>query len=178
MRRSGYTVYATVRKEADAAALRELSLATLVPILCDVTDSASIAAAVTTIEAAGVPLIAVVNNAGITKDLPVEIQPLASFRQVCDVNYFGALDVTQQFLPLLRKAGPGAPIVTIGSLACWISLPGTAAYMYSGTKHALEALSCQRRAAPGTSARHLCLAYQTRAAHMLRPRSASKQSRR
>ena len=59
--RSGYTVYATVRKEADAAALRELGIAALVPVICDVTDSASIASAVTEIEKAGLPLIANAN---------------------------------------------------------------------------------------------------------------------
>ena len=124
-----------------AAAIRALGVENLEPIICDVTDSAAIADAVATVAAAlkGERLVAVVNNAGISKDLPFEIQPLASVRQVFDVNYFGALDVTQQFLPLLRAAGPGARIVNIGSLAGWISMPGTVAY--SGTKPAMAAFS-------------------------------------
>eukprot|EP01043_Picozoa_sp_COSAG02_P071722 COSAG02_NODE_13222_length_1424_cov_1.200000_1_plen_241_part_00 len=110
-------------------------------MICDVTDTAAVAEAVAAVTAAlaGSPLVAIVNNAGISKDLPFEMQPLDSVRQVFEVNYFGALDVTQQFLPLLRDAGPGARIVNIGSLAGWISMPGTVAY--SGTKHALEAFS-------------------------------------
>lgn len=139
--KSGFRVYGTVRKAVDAAAIRALGVENLEPIICDVTDSAAIADAVATVAAAlkGERLVAVVNNAGISKDLPFEIQPLTSVRQVFDVNYFGVLDVTQQFLPLLRAAGPGARIVNIGSLAGWISMPGTVAY--SGTKHALEAFS-------------------------------------
>ena len=141
--RQGYHVYAGVRKEADAATISGAGIATLHPVTIDVADSASIAAAVASVgealEALGLPLIAVVNNAGISKDLPVEVQSLSSARQVFDVNYFGAVDVTQQFLPLLRAAGGGARIVTTGSLAGWISMPGTATY--SGTKHALEAFS-------------------------------------
>ena len=79
------------------------------------------------------------NNAGITGDLPVEIQPLPAARAVFDVNVFGTLDVTQAFLPLLRTAGGGGRIVNIGSLAGWVALPGQATY--AGTKHALEAFS-------------------------------------
>ena len=131
-------MFGTVRNEADAAEIRKLGLE---PVVCDVTDTAAVAEAVVAVTAAlaGDPLVAIVNNAGISKDLPFEIQPLDSVRQVFEVNYFGALDVTQQFLPLLREAGPGARIVNIGSLAGWISMPGTVAY--SGTKHALEAFS-------------------------------------
>ena len=132
--RSGYRVFGTVRKEADADALRALGVENLEPVICDVADTAAVAQAVAAVTAAlaGEPLVAIVNNAGISNDLPLEIQPLASVRQVFDVNYFGVLDVTQQFLPLLRKTGPGARIVTIGSLAGTISAPGTVAY--SGTK--------------------------------------------
>ena len=46
-------------------------------------------------------LYALINNAGIVIPGPLKYTPLEEFRQHFEVNLFGLLDVTQQFLPLL-----------------------------------------------------------------------------
>ncbi len=48
------------------------------------------------------------------------------------------MDTTQQFLPLLRKAGPGARVVFMSSMAGKTSVPMNG--IYAASKHALEAI--------------------------------------
>ncbi len=71
------------------------------------------------------------------------ICPPVDFRAQFEVNLFGLLDVTQQFLPLLG-AGQDSPyppgrIVNISSVSGKIAYPFLGGY--AATKHALEALS-------------------------------------
>lgn len=102
--RSGYTVFATVRNEADANALRQEALATLTPILLDVTNPTHIKQAHTQItEAAGTDgLMAIINNAGINYTAATEDADIDQARGVFDVLFWGAVSIVQQFLPLLR----------------------------------------------------------------------------
>lgn len=82
------------------------------------------------------------NNAGSTTKKPLETVDMRVVRQVFDVNVFGALEVTQKFLPLLREtveAGGGARIVFIGSVSGIISLPLNG--VYSMTKYSMEAMA-------------------------------------
>lgn len=76
-----FTVFAGVRGEKDAAALRALNLPTLEPVLLDVTDDAAVTAAVARVSAwlakTGLPLVGLVNNAGIAQEMPIEATPLA-----------------------------------------------------------------------------------------------------
>jgi NAD(P)-dependent dehydrogenase (short-subunit alcohol dehydrogenase family) len=68
---------------------------------------------------------------------------LAEFRHQFDVNLFGLLDVTQQFLPLLgayRNAPePRGRVVMVSSVSGQIAYPFFGAY--AASKHALEGLS-------------------------------------
>ncbi|MET0288385.1 MAG: SDR family oxidoreductase [Pseudoxanthomonas sp.] len=87
------------------------------PITLDVTDSASIAAAVATLQAEHGRLDILVNNAGILVDAldkaPSQ-QTLETWRTTFDTNVFAVVEVTQAFLPLL-KAAPAARIVNVSS---------------------------------------------------------------
>ncbi|WP_067698836.1 SDR family oxidoreductase [Nocardia jejuensis] len=130
--RQGWTVYAGVRKLSDADAL-VAEAPTIVPIVLDVTDAEHIAALDEVLPA---DLYAVVNNAGIVADGPVELLDLDVVRQEFEVNVFGALAVTQAVLPRLR-ASTGR-VVFISSLSGRISTPGTGAY--NSSKYALEGL--------------------------------------
>ena len=79
-------------------------------IALDVTDSASIAAAVKEVEQRHGRLDILVNNAGILVDdgsKGVSGQSLETWRTTFDTNVFGLIDTTQAFLPLLRKSGAG-----------------------------------------------------------------------
>ena len=136
---AGMHVYAGVREDAAGAALRAQNAALITPLHLDVTDAESIAAAVATLEAqlgeAG--LNGLVNNAGIAMGGPLEVLPMHEIRRQFDVNVFGALAVTQAFLPQLRRAR--GRIVNMGSIAGRIALPFLGPYCMS--KSALRAMT-------------------------------------
>lgn len=82
-------------------------------IQIDVTDHDSIVVAKKEIAP---NLDILINNAGIAVDQerqPSKL-PISAIRQDFDVNYFGLIDVTQVFLPLL-KAAPAGRIINISS---------------------------------------------------------------
>ncbi len=143
--RRGYHVFGNVRKPEDAERLQEEFGETFTPLLFDVTDGQAIGTAVkqvqNSVEEHG--LYALINNAGIVIPGPLMLTPLEDFRAQFEVNVFGLLDVTQQFLPLLgaRKNPPHSPgrVINISSVSGKIAYPFMGAY--AATKHALEALS-------------------------------------
>ncbi len=84
----------------------------------DVSDAASIKAAVARVERDFGRLDILVNNAGLmidNRDLPVSEQPLQNWRRTFDTNVFGLIETTQAFLPLLRKSDAGR-IVNLSSI--------------------------------------------------------------
>jgi NAD(P)-dependent dehydrogenase (short-subunit alcohol dehydrogenase family) len=88
----------------------------------DVADASQIDAAVRTVEARAPALHALVNNAAISRERDAGMRapyapsalPMANLRETFDVNLFGAVAVTQAFLPLLRRA-PAGRIVNVSS---------------------------------------------------------------
>ncbi|OPJ78172.1 estradiol 17-beta-dehydrogenase 2 [Patagioenas fasciata monilis] len=80
----------------------------------------------------------VVNNAGVL-GLPAdgELLPMSMYRQCMEVNFFGAVEVSKTFLPLLRKSQ--GRLVNICSMAGGIPLPKYAAY--GASKAALSMFS-------------------------------------
>lgn len=83
----------------------------------DVTDSASIARAASEIENRHGHLDILVNNAGVfveQLDRKASEQTIESWRKTFDANFFGLIEVTQAFLPLLRKS-KAARIVNVSS---------------------------------------------------------------
>jgi NAD(P)-dependent dehydrogenase (short-subunit alcohol dehydrogenase family) len=135
----GFTVFAGVRKTADAERLQSQSLPGLRPLMIDVADGDSIkqAAAEVTEAGAGAGLKGLVNNAGVSWGGPLEFQDLDEIRQMFEVNVFGLLAVTQAFLGLVRT-GHGR-IVNMSSVGGRMSVPFVAAY--SATKFSIEAIS-------------------------------------
>ena len=135
----GFRVFAGVRKDADGDALVARSSGELTPVPIEITDEASISAAVETVEAAVGErgLFGLVNNAGIVKPAPLELQPMADFRRQLEVNLIGQVAVTQAFLPLIRR-GNGR-IVNVGSIGGHLVLPLHGAY--SASKFGMEAVS-------------------------------------
>jgi NAD(P)-dependent dehydrogenase (short-subunit alcohol dehydrogenase family) len=134
--RDGFLVFAGVRTGSDAAAVEALH-PNVRALRLDVTDDASIEAAVTIVAEEGVRLRGLVNNAGIAVGGPVEFLPLALWRRVYDVNLFGAIGLTQAFLPLLRAAR--GRLVFVGSIGGRMAAPFIAPY--SSSKFALRALA-------------------------------------
>jgi NAD(P)-dependent dehydrogenase (short-subunit alcohol dehydrogenase family) len=134
--RDGFLVFAGVRGDADAENVEALH-PNVRALRLDVTDAESIAAAKNTVAAAGVPLRGLVNNAGVAIAGPVEFLPLAQWRRQFEVNFFGAIALTQAFLPLLRATK--GRIVFVGSVSGRLASPFVGAY--SSSKFALRAMS-------------------------------------
>jgi NAD(P)-dependent dehydrogenase (short-subunit alcohol dehydrogenase family) len=136
----GYRVYATVR--ADDAASRALAKIQNVRLVTmDVTDPASVAAAADTVRQQTPALHAVVNNAGVIVQGPLELVPPEELRRQFEVNTFGPAYVTQAFLPLIR-AGKGR-IVNVSAPTARVPMPFLAPI--SASKAALDALTTALR---------------------------------
>lgn len=141
--RLGWRVFAGVRKQDDAAALREASSSRTTPILLDVTLQETVDAAKAQVaEATGdAGLHGLVNNAGIGIGGPVEGLDLDRLRLQFEVNLIGQVRVSQAFLPALRRAR--GRIVNMSSIAGKVAQPFMAPYCAS--KHALEAFTDSMR---------------------------------
>jgi NAD(P)-dependent dehydrogenase (short-subunit alcohol dehydrogenase family) len=141
----GYRVFGSVRKMEDGEKVRAALGENFTSLLFVVTDHEGIKTAVSQVqtEIGEENLVGLVNNAGISVLGPLMYIDLAEFRQQFEVNLFGLLDVTQQFLPLLgaKKEAPElrGRIVMVSSVSGQIAYPFFGAY--AASKHALEALS-------------------------------------
>lgn len=150
--RAGMLVYAGVRSAADAERAAGLH-ANVRPVQLDVTEAASIEAAVRAVRADGVRLTGLVNNAGIVLGGPIESLPLQDVRAQFEVNCFGAIALVQAALPLLREQP--SRIVFIGSVSGRVAVPYLAAY--SASKFALRAFADALRIELKPSAIDVCL---------------------
>ncbi|WP_170576462.1 SDR family oxidoreductase [Ruegeria atlantica] len=132
----GWNVIATMRapeKEVDLTGKDNILITRL-----DVTDAASIEAAV----AAGIDkfnnIDVLLNNAGYGAYGPLEAFPMERVRRQFDTNVIGLLETTKALLPHMRANRSGT-IVNISSIGGQMTFPlGT---LYHGTKFAVEGIS-------------------------------------
>lgn len=132
----GLHVFAGVRRDQDADALRTTRIE---PVMLDITDEAGIATLVQRIagDPAGRRLRALVNNAGMAVNAPVETYPLSDWRRLFEVNLFGHVAVTQALLPaLIASRGTVVNISSVGGKMAMATYGP-----YAATKFALEAVS-------------------------------------
>jgi NAD(P)-dependent dehydrogenase (short-subunit alcohol dehydrogenase family) len=135
----GFHVLAGVRREVDANALRGLGIEGIEPCILDITVESDITAIADRVarDPQRRALRALVNNAGIAINAPVETLPISQWRQQFEVNLFGHIAITQALLPaLLNSSGT---VVNISSVGGKVALPTYGAY--AGSKFALEAVS-------------------------------------
>lgn len=132
----GFHVLAGVRRESDADGIQAAGIE---PLILDITDPAHIQALVARIngDPEGRGVRALVNNAALGLNAPVEAFPLPEWRRLFEVNLFGHVAVTQAVLPaLIRSTGRVVNISSVGGkLATATHGP------YAATKFALEAVS-------------------------------------
>ena len=134
--RRGFHVLAGVRREHDADAMRAPGIE---PLIVDVTNPDHIRALADRVHAdpQGRVVRALMNNAGVGVNAPVEAFAIDEWRRLFEVNFFGHVSVTQALLPaLIRSRGR---IVNVSSVGGRVAM---ATYgPYASTKFALEAVS-------------------------------------
>jgi NADP-dependent 3-hydroxy acid dehydrogenase YdfG len=131
----GWTVYATARK---LDSVRDLEAKGCKTLHLDVTDEASMRAAVDAVVAAEGAVGVLVNNAGYAQDGPIEAVSMDAVRRQFETNVFGLVRLTQMVLPGMRAQRWGR-VINIGSMGGKLVFPGGG--FYHATKFAVEAIS-------------------------------------
>lgn len=132
----GWTVIATMRNPEKAPELAKLE--NVYCLKLDVTDSASIAQAVTqTLQQFGA-IAVLVNNAGYALTGAFEACTPAEIRRQFETNVFGLMEVTRSLLPQFRAQQSGV-IVNVASMGGRLAFPLYSPY--HGTKWAVEGFS-------------------------------------
>ena len=128
-------------------------------IALDVTDEASVAAAIDAVRQQHGRLDILVNAAGIELERTVEHTTLAEWNRVFAVNVTGTFLVSKAALLLLRASG-GGTIVNIGSYDGFLADPGLAAYCASkGAVHALTKAMAVDHGPEGIRVNAICPGY-------------------
>lgn len=126
----GYKVYGTSRRGSQAGTHR-FPLLTL-----DVTDDASVGAAIDDLLRLEGRIDILVNNAGFgVAPAAAEESSIEQAWSIFDTNFLGIVRLTRAVLPHMRRQGSGR-IINIGSILGVVPLPYVA--LYAASKHAVE----------------------------------------
>lgn len=120
-------IYAAARKTGE---LPDFGDARVVPVKLDITDREQIKNAAK--QASDTQLL--INNAGALAAASILEGDEESLKRDMEVNYFGTINVTRAFIPVLRKNGGGA-IASVSSVVGLASIAGIGGY--SASKAAL-----------------------------------------
>ncbi len=134
--RRGFHVLAGVRRDRDADAIRGPGIE---PLIIDITIPDHVQALATRVhrDPQGRAVRALVNNAAVQANVPIEAFPIEEWRNMFEVNLFGQVAVTQALLPaLIRSKGRVVNISSVGGKVAMATYGP-----YAGTKFALEAVS-------------------------------------
>jgi len=128
----GHTVYGSSRD------LSRMTSVSFKPIQLDVTNDASVNAAVDKIIKAEGKIDVLVNNAGNGVTGPAYAMPVDFAKKQFEVNFFGVIRVSSAVIPKMIEAQQGL-VINMSSLAGLFGLPYQA--MYSSSKYAIEGYS-------------------------------------
>lgn len=131
---SGYRVYELSRHGANGDGITHIG--------CDITDRNACIGAVKAIVKDCGRIDVLINNAGMGISGAVEFTDINEAKRQFDVNFFGALNITQAVLPYMRAAHNGR-IIFVSSLAAEFPIPFQG--FYSASKAAVNALACALR---------------------------------
>ena len=131
----GWRVVATARR---VEGLDDLKSAGCSLLALDVTDEASMQAAVAEVERSDGGVGVLVNNAGYSQGGAIETVPMKLVERQFATNVFGTVRMCQLVLPGMRRQRWGK-IVNIGSMGGKLTFPGGG--YYHATKYALEAIT-------------------------------------
>lgn len=144
--KNGYIVFAGLRdlskKDALVAEATKENVS-VNPIQLDISDDNSVKNAISEIKTKHERLDVLVNNAGYGYFGSAESTSIEEFKEQFDTDFFGALRMIQQTLPIMREQESGH-ILNISSVAGFMGFPVVAAYV--SAKFALEGLTeCLRQ---------------------------------
>ncbi|AXK40404.1 SDR family oxidoreductase [Crenobacter cavernae] len=135
LKADGWRVFASARRPEDVQKLAEAGFDA---VRLDVDDSVSIAEALDTVlKATGGRLDALFNNAGYGQPGAAEDLPRAALRAQFETNLFGAWELTQKVLPVMRAQGHGR-ILFNSSVLGFAAMKWRGAY--NASKYAMEGL--------------------------------------
>lgn len=135
LKQRGYRVFASARNPADVESLRALGFEAL---QLDLADSASIHRAVDDVlQLTGNHLHALFNNAGFGQPGAVEDLQREVLRAQFETNLFGAIELTNRIIPVMRRQGHGR-IIFNSSVLGLVAMPYRGAY--NASKFAIEGI--------------------------------------
>ncbi|MBL8642642.1 MAG: SDR family oxidoreductase [Rhodospirillaceae bacterium] len=132
----GWNVVATMRQPKPEAFAQHDKRLKLLPL--DVTNSASIEAAIAEAVTVFGRIDALVNNAGIGLLSAFEATPETTQREIFETNTFGVMAVCRAIIPTMRQQG-GGTIINVTSSAAIAPMPMVA--IYTASKCAVEGFS-------------------------------------
>lgn len=137
----GYYILAGIRFKHEEDDLNSLKIPTLLPVYLDVTNLQHCSNLLETItklkNKTNLQFIGLINNAGYLKSIPIEYHNLDDAKKMFDTNFFGAMNLIQLTLPLLRESQ--GRIINISSFTAIAGPP--LAGVYAATKGAIESFS-------------------------------------
>ncbi len=113
----GAKVYAAARRP------ETIDLPGVIPVQLDITDPESVARAA----AAAADVTVLINNAGVSTGASLLTGPMDDVRQEMETHYFGTLNVTRAFAPIIEANGGGS-ILNVLSVLSWYHAPQFGAY--------------------------------------------------
>ncbi|MBQ8887257.1 MAG: SDR family oxidoreductase [Candidatus Gastranaerophilales bacterium] len=131
--KEGHKVFAGVRRKVDKQELEKLN-PNITGVYIDITNPASIDKAFWFVLKNTKKLDVLINNAGIVIAGPIELLDIKKLKEQFDVNTFGAIAVTQKFMPLLKDG----KVINISSMASHGTFPYISPYCAS--KRAMDIL--------------------------------------
>lgn len=146
-------VYASARNPESLTELVEAGQGRVVPVKLDVTD----AAAITALASSHSDVSLLVNNAGIAGFAGfIAADDIEAARSEMETNYFGVLNMSRAFAPVLKTNGGGA-IINLASVASHANFPVLGSY--SASKAAVHSLTQGIRAELAAQGTHVAGVY-------------------
>jgi len=131
--RNGWKVVANGRRQERLDALAAEFPGLIHAARMDLTDKASVEAAVAGLPAEFRPIMCLFNNEGLALgSKPIPETRFEDWETMIDTNIKGLLYTTMAVLPLLQQAGRGASVINVGSIAGRFAYPG--GNVYGATK--------------------------------------------
>jgi NADP-dependent 3-hydroxy acid dehydrogenase YdfG len=135
-----HVVLADIEREPlDAATHEVVGAASVMPIVTDVADEASVRDLAAAVFAEHGKVHLLCNNAGVSLTRSLLEATTDDWRWLLGVNVWGVIHGITAFVPTMVERGEPGHVVNTASIASWTVVPGYG--MYAASKHAVAAIS-------------------------------------